>query len=120
MLQWLPWPATSGGLPESTQAHPFERCGMKRLLLLSLLDLCLALLVLGCAAAGTSTPRDSARDSPTASATAKALPAAETPPPSATPSPQRKPSQPREEVVAEQLDVPWSLAFAPDGRLFFT
>ena len=93
---------------------------MKRLLLLSLLDLCLALLVLGCAAAGTSTPRDSARDSPTASATAKALPAAETPPPSATPSPQRKPSQPRVEVVAEQLDVPWSLAFAPDGRLFFT
>lgn len=35
-----------------------------------------------------------------------------------TPTP--LPFAPRIEVVAAGLEVPWSLAFAPDGRLFFT
>jgi len=30
------------------------------------------------------------------------------------------PSQPRVEIVAGGLEVPWALAFAPDGRLFVT
>ena len=84
---------------------------MKKLLLrLSLLALVLALPAVGCANEDTSMPV----------VTPNATPAAETPQASTTPSPQRRPFQPRVEVVAEQLDVPWSLAFAPDGRLFFT
>ncbi|MBI4302453.1 MAG: PQQ-dependent sugar dehydrogenase [Chloroflexi bacterium] len=37
---------------------------------------------------------------------------------SPTPTPSLSPLQ--VEVVADSLEVPWSLAFAPDGRLFFT
>jgi glucose/arabinose dehydrogenase len=58
--------------------------------------------------------------------------ACRTPQPSPAPSPSPSPSPPpasdvfttqdgirfRVETVAEQLQVPWSLAFAPDGRLF--
>ena len=43
---------------------------------------------------------------------------APTPVPS-TPSPST-PFQPRVEVVAAGLEVPWAIAFAPDGRLFVT
>lgn len=34
--------------------------------------------------------------------------------------PVQAPFEPRVEVVASGLSTPWSLAFAPDGRLFFT
>lgn len=95
----------------SILAHALKRSPVRKLLLrLSLLALLLALPAVGCANEDTST----------SVATPKAPPAVETPQASPAPSLQRRPFQPRVEVVAERLDVPWSLAFAPDGRLLFT
>ncbi len=38
----------------------------------------------------------------------------------ATPVPQSRPGRPKVEVVADGLETPWAMAFAPDGRLFVT
>ncbi|MBN1400804.1 MAG: PQQ-dependent sugar dehydrogenase [Anaerolineae bacterium] len=43
-----------------------------------------------------------------------------TPTPTEPPTPTAAPFAPRVEVVARNLQVPWALAFAEDGRLFFT
>src|SRR6185437_5480881 len=66
--------------------------------------------------------------SPTASPTPSASPSpSPSPNPSASPTPTPSPSPTvandktlHTEDVATGLDNPWSLAFAPDGRLFFT
>lgn len=77
----------------------------------------LAALALACTGGGTSTatPSPTASPSPTATATATETPTA-TPTPAATTGPPRL----RLEDVATDLQVPWALAFSPDGRLFFT
>ncbi|MHB1134445.1 MAG: PQQ-dependent sugar dehydrogenase [Chloroflexota bacterium] len=88
--------------------------------------LLLALLVVGIGALSGQVPAAS----PPATAPAPqstAAPAAPSPtPPSVAASPQAT-ATPRAEAtavevttVAEGLDTPWALAFAPDGRLFFT
>ncbi|MCS6964034.1 sorbosone dehydrogenase family protein [Thermoflexus sp.] len=65
---------------------------------------------------GIATPGGSPTPSPPRTPTAApALPIPET-----TPSTSPLTFQPRVEVVAAGLEVPWALAFAPDGRIFVT
>ncbi len=64
------------------------------------------------------TPPASATSTSTATPSVSATPVS-SPTPIATATP-RGPFEPRLEVVASSLVIPWDLAFAPDGRLFFT
>lgn len=64
-----------------------------------------------------ATPTPGTSPSPRATAT---QPPASTSTPTATTSPSLGAFQPIVEVVATGLEVPWALAFAPDGRLFVT
>lgn len=58
---------------------------------------------------------------PTQAAATPTAPQGPPPTKTAVASPTERPSyQPQVEVVATGLEVPWALAFAPDGRLFFT
>jgi glucose/arabinose dehydrogenase len=71
-----------------------------------------------------ASPTEPASLPPAATAT-PAAPTATVAPPSATaapptPLPAQGPPRLRVEEVATGLEVPWSLSFAPDGRLFFT
>jgi len=87
--------------------------------------LVLALTLSGCT--GPASPT-AVRPTSTAEATAAVSPPPSTAMPSRTststsqptPTAARAAFQPKVEVVASGLEVPWALAFAPDSRLFFT
>lgn len=72
-----------------------------------------------CGPTPTTAPSPTAVQQPTTPPGPTRPPAAGPTPPPATAAAQRE-YTPRVEVVASRLEIPWSLAFAPDGRLFFT
>lgn len=90
---------------------------MLRRLEVFLLSSLLAALAVACTANGTPTATLSPTVSPSPTTTATATETA-----TATPTPlaPTEPPQLRLEDVATGLQVPWALAFSPDGRLFFT
>jgi len=101
---------------------------LARVLLSALLLLLTITTLAGCGAGSVSSPNPTPTPTPgitpTPTATPTPLPTA-TPTPSATPTPTPGPvvatdKTLKTEDVATGLDNPWSLVFAPDGRLFVT